>query len=84
MEMKYCILLLFFDRLSKNAKASSPDGLKFLVRHMIGITLDSQGFDLLNAGRPVRPENKAEYFRDEIVEFFAFVRIREILTLRAR
>jgi len=46
-----------------------------LFGHDMGMSLESKLLYLLDAGGPVRMENKSKYLRHEVVEFRALLRI---------
>jgi len=57
--------------------------MRSFLCHFFGKRANSDFFDAQDAGFPVRPENEAEEFGEEIIEIFAFHNISIFLALGA-
>jgi hypothetical protein len=53
-------------------------------RHILGVALNADLFDLINAGPSVRAQNETDDLRNRVVEFFAVVRVSEFPAFSAR
>ena len=59
------------------------DRLSFLAAHVIGMSLEPEFTNLLDACRTIRLEEEAEELRHEVVELLAVLRIGKLLAVRA-